>query len=297
MRVVCLGDVMVDVVAHLPGPLAVGSDTPAPVGLFGGGSAANTACWLASTGMPATLIGCVGDDALGRLAVAELQAAGVSAELTIDPARPTGTCIVLVSPDGERTMVPDAGANSALASPPRALLDGAHLHVSGYALLNADARPAALAALAAARDAGTSVSVDAASAAPLAAAGGGEFLSWACRCPNVLLFANADEARVLSGLAEPRAAGAALAARCGEAVVKCGADGAVWAGAGGATLVPARRVAVVVDTTGAGDAFAAGFLAARHLRLDPLACVARGHELAAQAVAQPGARPAIFAPP
>ena len=114
-RVVVLGDVMVDVVAQLAAPLAHASDAPARIGFHGGGSAANTAAWLAAAGARPVLVGRVGDDERGRDAERLLRAAGVETRLAVDSERPTGTCIVLVGGDGERTMVPDAGANDGLA--------------------------------------------------------------------------------------------------------------------------------------------------------------------------------------
>ena len=97
-----------------------------------------------------TLIGRVGDDLAGREAVQQLQAEGVDTRLAIDPARPTGTCVVLVEPGGERSMLPDAGANAGLEAVPLPD-DAVHLHVAGYALLHPGSRPAARALLAAAR--------------------------------------------------------------------------------------------------------------------------------------------------
>src|SRR5437762_609565 len=116
MKVVCLGDVMVDVVALLPSRLHTGSDTPAPISVLGGGSAANTAAWLVAAGVPTTFAGRVGDDPFGRMAIDELAANGIDVAVSVDPERPTGICIVLVDADGERTMVPSAGANAGLRS-------------------------------------------------------------------------------------------------------------------------------------------------------------------------------------
>jgi ribokinase len=290
-RVVCLGDLMMDVLARLPGPLALGSDTPAPVGIYGGGSAANTAAWLVRAGLPTTFVGRVGDDVLGRRACAELTAAGVDLVVSVDPVRPTGTCIVLVDVDGERTMVPSAGANTGLgevALPARLFEPQSMLHLSGYALLSPGSRPAAVDALIQARAAGCPVSVDTASAAPLARVGPEQFLDWVGS--GVLLFANRDEAQVLTGSADAAAAARDLGRRCGEAIVKCGAEAAVWSDGTDAIEVAVVE-SVTIDSTGAGDAFAAGVLAARVAGADVHTALSAGHALAVQAITHVGGRP------
>ena len=257
MTLVVLGDLMVDVVTRISGPLARGSDTPAEIAVRGGGSGANVAAWAAWLGTP-VVFGCrVGDDERGRAAVAELR--GVDVRAAVDPARPTGTCVVLVEPGGERTMLPDAGAND---GPLPDVEPGDHLHVVGYALVREGPRASALAAIERAHAAGVTVSVDPS--------------SWALLRPGAippvdLLLANADEAARLDG---------------GEMVVKLGPDGARW----GEVRVPAEPVAVV-DTTGAGDAFAAGFLTARLRGAGPREALTEGCRVAARAVAQVGARP------
>jgi ribokinase len=280
---------MVDVLARLPGPLAAGSDTPAPIALLGGGSAANTAAWLAAVGAHVTLVAAVGDDALGRSAVDELARTGVELAVRVDPVRWTGTCIVLVDPTGERTMVPSAGANEAIAEPLPVITAGEYLHVSGYPLLRPSTSATVATALAAARAAGATVSVDAASAAPLRDFGPARFLDL---IGPVVLFANADEAVVLTGHDDPEAAASALGERCVQAVVKCGADGAVWSDGTAVVRVPADEV-VPVDSTGAGDAFAAGVLAALARGADIATALKAGHQLAARAVVRRGARPGV----
>jgi sugar/nucleoside kinase (ribokinase family) len=266
--IVVLGDVMVDVVAAHDTPLAYGSDTPARIALRGGGAAANVAAWLARVGAAVALVGRVGDDPLAEVALAGLD--GVQLHVVRDRERPTGTCVVLVGPDGERTMLPDPGANDALA--PGELPRGDVLHLSAYSLLRAGSRPGALDALARARAAGMRISLDAASAAPLAASP--ELGTWAGEVD--LLLANADEAPHTTG----------IPAR--ERVVKLGPDGAEWSDGTRRVTAPAERTRVV-DTTGAGDAFAAGLLSA--WPGPPEAALAAATRLAAQAVAQPGARP------
>jgi ribokinase len=280
VTVAVLGDVMADVVAAASGPLARGSDTPARVRFGGGGQGANTAAWLGSLGASTAFVGRVGDDAAGRSAVAELAALGVDVRVAVDPERPTGCCVVIVEPDGERTMLPDAGANDAPAALPGGLLGpGDHLHVAGYALLRAGSRPGALAALDAARATGATASLDPSSAALL---DGDSFAGLRFD----LVRANLDELRVLTGADDPRG----LLGLAAEVVVTLGADGAVWTDGVREERVPAVP-ATVVDTTGAGDAFVAGLLAARAGGAGPRDALARGCAAAARAVARVGGRP------
>ncbi|RIV40959.1 carbohydrate kinase family protein [Micromonospora radicis] len=293
-RVLVVGDVITDVVAVLAAPLARGSDTAAGIQFAGGGQAANTASWLAAQGIPVTLVGAVGDDDAGRQRVAELTAAGVDCAVQRIAGWPTGTVIVLAAGD-ERTMITERGANvrlrpahvdAALAAAP----DATHLHLSGYALLDADSRPAGLRALAAARERGLTTSVDAASAAPLRAVGPAAFLAWVRDVD--LLLVNTDEATVLAGGLDPVAQGRALVASARRVVVKQGSAGATWVDRSATvTAVPARRVAVV-DVTGAGDAFAAGLLAAWLAGAPSKVALDRAADLGAAAVSQVGARPA-----
>ena len=286
-RVVVLGDVMVDVVARLSGPVAPGSDSPAAIAFEGGGQAANTAAWLAVAGASVALVARVGDDAAGRAAMTELEALGVEVRVAVDPALPTGTCVVLVAPDGERTMFPDAGANRALADsdlPGELLEAGSHLHVSGYALLRDGSRAAALSVMERSRAVGMSTSVDPSSAALLS--GGLRQLGKGVG----LLVPNRLEACTLTGLADPLAAARALAESFPEVVVTLGEDGALWTDGDEQIRVPAAA-AEVVDTTGAGDAFAAGLLAARLRGAGVEEGLSAGCTLAARAVATAGARP------
>jgi ribokinase len=276
------------VVARLSGPLAPGSDSHAVIRFHGGGSAANTAAWLAEAGAEPLLAGRVGDDERGSTVRDELRGEGVEAVLAVDPELPTGTCIVLVGPDGERTMAPDAGANDGLSDADvsdELLASAGHLHVAGYALLRTGSRPAARGAIARALERGMSVSVDPSSAALLSP----EFLDHADGAG--LLLPNAEEARMLSGESDPERAARALAARFGEVVVTLGADGALWTDGRESVRCEAVPVEAVVDSTGAGDAFAAGLLAARMNGATPEEALKEGARLAARAVSQPGGRP------
>jgi sugar/nucleoside kinase (ribokinase family) len=195
--------------------------------------------------------------------------------------------VVLVAADGERTMFPDAGANDGLAPgdlDEELLVAGDHLHVAGYALLRDGSREAALSSMARASAAGMSVSVDPSSAALLS--GGLRRLGKGVG----LLVPNALEAAALSGHEDPVAAAAALTELFPEVVVTLGERGALWTDGDRVIRVEAAA-ADVVDTTGAGDAFAAGLLAARLRGAGPEEALRAGRSLAARAVATAGARP------
>jgi ribokinase len=289
-RLVVLGDVMVDVVCRLDGPIALGSDAPARIEFGYGGSGANVAAWAAvaqGAGAPPVLAGRIGADGRGRAAEEELRATGVETRLAADPELPTGTCVVLVGPDGDRSMVPDSGANDRLAEgdlPDDVFVEGAHLHLTGYTLVRDGSRAAGRAAIARARERGMSVSVDPSSAALLTPAFMDELAGVGLMMPN------AEEAAVLSGEEDVERAARALAALVPEVVLTLGASGALWTN-GKDTLRVDARGAAPLDTTGAGDAFAAGFLVARLSRAGPQEALRAGCRLAAVAVCTPGARP------
>jgi sugar/nucleoside kinase (ribokinase family) len=274
-RVFVLGDLMCDIVAVQAGPLAAGSDTPASIAMRPGGSGANVAAWLAFAGVGVALIGRTGDDAAADIALRGLD--GVDLRVTRDPACATGTCVVLVAPGGERTMLPDPGANDTLTTADLPDdLDGAEiLHVAGYMLLRPGSRAAALEAMDRARAGGARISVDPSSAAPLRA--DPAFLDRAR--PVDLLLPNELEREAL-----PRLDGVK------EIVTTRGERGASWTDGVKQVDVPAIRLAEVTDTTGAGDAFAAGFLSA--WPGDPERALAAGVQLAADAVQRAGSRPA-----
>jgi ribokinase len=286
-----VGDVATDVVVVLSGRPAPGSDRPAVIRTRGGGAGANVAAHLARLGTAVVLVGCTGDDAAGSVLAAELTAAGVQLAVRIVPGGATGTIVSLVEPGGQRSMLADRGANLALRTedvPPPS--PGGHLHLSGYTLLDPGPRTAGLAALAAAVAAGCTVSLDPASTGPLTAYGVDRWL--ADTAAATLVLPNADEARLLTGCTDPAEAARALARRHPIAAVSLGADGALWASGGTVVHRPAHATDVV-DTTGAGDAFAAGLLAAwlaGGRQTAPAAALDAGLARAAEVVRRPGAR-------
>ncbi len=291
--VTVIGDLMMDLIVRVPHLPVPGTDTRADIGHHLGGAAGNVAAWLASLAVPTTILGRVGNDPFGDETIRTLEAAGVALHITRDPDRSTGMCIALVTPDGERTMMPDLGANAGLRPEhlaEDALPTGGHLHVSGYSLLHDETRITALGALDIARHRDMTVSIDASSVDPLRSVGPTTFLGWITPCS--ILFANAEEATTLTGIDEPETAALDLRQAAAVVVVKLGADGALVAHGQTITHKPALPVeSDVLDTTGAGDAFTAGFLRGWIRREGIDAALEWGLDTAARAVASVGARP------
>ena len=287
MRIVVVGDAGLDVVARHDG-LVDGGDARARVQLTGGGAGANTARWLAATGAGTTLVARVGADAGGQLMRAELEASGVRCAFAVDPEAPTCCVVSLVDGGGQRSMLADRGASARFCPgdvDAAALAGASHLHLSGYVLLYPSSRPGGLAALAAAREAGLTTSVDPQAAALITDPD--RFME-DVRGVDLLL-PNADELTALTGSPRPSAA-AGLLGTVGAVAVTQGLDGASWVGRDGVLSVPAEP-ADCVDTTGAGDAFDAGFLAAWLTGKSTVDSLREGVHLAARAVSRVGAPP------
>ncbi|MER6252480.1 PfkB family carbohydrate kinase [Streptomyces sp. NPDC001584] len=290
-----VGDVVTDVVAIHPEPLAPATDTAARIRTLPGGAGANAACWAARTGtVEVRLLARVGAES-ARWHERALVDAGVRPRLVIDTQEPTGTVVALVGKDAERTFLTDSGASLRLcpADWNPSLLDGAaHLHLSGYLFFADSSRELAMVALRAARTRGVQVSVDPASAGFLAGLGPQRFLD-AVAGADVLL-PNEDEARLLAGLPEPAGvarAAAELSRRVPLVVVTRGAAGALIAERGRITAEVEAEPVEAVDSTGAGDAFTGGFLAARLEGADPAEAARAGCRAAALAVTRVGGRP------
>lgn len=288
-HVCVVGDVGLDVVAKLAGPVVFGQDTRAAVQVAPGGAGGNTAAWLAREDLAVSLIARVGDDEAGRSAAAELGAAGVDCRFAVDPTLPTCCVVILVGDDGDRTMMADRGANKAFC-PDDVVLPSVtgrgHLHLSGYVLLDESSRAAGLAALAAARDAGWSSSVDPQASQHITAVGADTFLEWTAGVD--LLLPSESEIAALGGV------DAALAG-VHTVVVTHGRNGASWysnqnAGVDRLTVpAPGQRE---TDSTGAGDAFNAGLLGRWLTGGTPIEALTAGVLAGTAAAGRIGARPA-----
>jgi len=289
--VVVIGDVINDFIVRPFGTVALGTDTPSRIEPSPGGSGANQAAWLGALATPARFVGRAGsqDASYHRAALEQL---GVDVRLASADDEATGTIVVLVAADGERSMFTDRGANSALgeADLPEGVLDGARLlHVSGYQLFEPGSRAAVRRLWAVARDAGIATSVDPASVAGLREVGREPFLEWTAGA--LFAFPNLDEGRLLSGADEPGEIMSSLLERYSVVALKLGASGAMVASRDGQKVKLGPRDGVVVDSTGAGDAFCAGFLASWMRGGDLEACALAAVSAAARAVGQVGARP------
>jgi sugar/nucleoside kinase (ribokinase family) len=202
----------------------------------------------------------------------------------------------MITHKGDHTMLSDPGANAALSPedlPEDLFAPGGHLHVSGYTLLNLGSRSAVLAAMGWAQRAGMTISVDGASAAPLGRVGAEPFLQLTNGA--LLLFVEPDQGKVLTGREDPSQAARVLNAWYPHVVMRLGTDGAMLYAGGrpDPIRVSAPPVERVVDSTGAGDAFIAGFLPAWLDKKPPGEALASGCRLAASALGLVGARPLL----
>jgi ribokinase len=277
MRLTTIGDVMLDVIVRLEQPLAPGDDVRAETRTGAGGQAANVAAWAASLGADARCIAKRGDDAAGELVTRELGAHAV--ELVGPTAKgSTGVVVSLVGADGDRSMASDRGVAPSLEPDDieAAWCDCDVFHVSGYALLREPISHAALLAARLAREQGARISVDVAAWTEIRAFGPVQFRDLLDAMAPDVLFATEAEWEMLGG--------AYLTAPTG--VIKRGARGAIVV-TEDARLDLAPIDAPVVDTTGAGDAFAAGFLVGGSLE----EAARRALEAAARCVSHIGSMP------
>lgn len=249
MHLVTVGDVVLDVLVNAPHGLRTDDDTEARIQIAAGGQAANVAAWAVNLGANATLIGPLAGTAAGEIVRADLARAGVV--FTGVPTQAGGTVVSIVEP-GTRTMASDAGDQSWLTRVDASLLPGSvtWLHLSSYPLLrSADPRPV-IEVVRQARRTGARVSLDFSSASLIEAYGALAFRDLVDRLDPALVFANQ---------AEWNAAGFTSGEVRFDVVLKQGAEGIRVIRAGRTRQLQALA-GVVVDTTGAGDALAAGYL-------------------------------------
>ena len=290
-RVLVVGDVMTDIIVVPEGPIIRGSDRRATVRSRPGGSGANQAVWLGAMAADVWFAARVG---AGDVAGYEtyFRGLGLVPVLAGDPAQPSGVLVTLVDPDGERSFLTDRGANLNLCADdlPVTLLEGVSLvMVSGYSLFAPGPRASVLGLLARAKAQGVAIGIDPASASFLRDIGPAQFLAWTAGADWI--FANAEEAALLTGESEVDAQMRLLGSSYGQVIIKRGALGAALGGRDGVRLAQAAPSVTVVDSTGAGDAFAAGFIAAHLDGEDDAAAMADAIAAGARAVQSLGGQP------
>jgi sugar/nucleoside kinase (ribokinase family) len=290
-RILVVGDVMTDVIVVPEGPIVKGSDRRATVRSHPGGSGANQAVWLGAMGADVMFAARVGH-ADRAMYENYFRGLGVIAVLAGDREQPSGVLVTIVDPDGERSFLTDRGANLNLSSDdlPSSLLDDVGMvMVSGYSFFAPGPRAAVRGLFAAAKARGIAVALDPASVGFLVEVGAAQFLDWTAGADWI--FANESEAETLTGVLGYEAQMRALGERFTNVVIKRGRLGATLGGRDGVrVLLPAPEV-TVVDSTGAGDAFAAGFIAAHLAGDDEATGLAKGIAAGAKAVQSIGGQP------
>jgi sugar/nucleoside kinase (ribokinase family) len=267
VQICVLGDAHLDVVVRITGPLAEDTDTPATTHLGVGGQGANVAAWAAALGAQSRLVAPRGTDAAARLLTEELARRGVQLVGPVVPGR-TGVVVALSDGGQHRSMLTDRGVGVAITPADLAAewLDGCDwLHVAAYSLASEPARGAAVATMRAAAARSVRLSIDVSSTALIRDYGASRFRQLLRSLdPDVIFGTDAEAALLGVGLTE-------------RLVVKLGEAGVLVAG----QRYPARPT-IPVDATGAGDAFAAGYL---------IGGVELGLTAAARAVATMGGMP------
>jgi sugar/nucleoside kinase (ribokinase family) len=292
-RIVCLGDAAVDVFVSIDHGAVAGSDANGVVRFAPGGSAANAAAWLARLGASVSFIGAIGDDYAGGFLRADLEHEGILAHLMRVPAS-SAAIAVLLDERGERTMITDRAAATLLAPDfvgAHMLPRDCHLHLPAYSLFVEPLASAALAAVNLCRAASGTIAVDTSSVGPLRVYGRERFIDVLEEIGPNLLFANAAEGEFLSGTTDPEE---------GTLSLRRFAPVVIWKlGAGGAVARDDRFESVTgldvhaLDTTGAGDAFAASFTLSHTRGLSLREALDRANRLAAAVVQHIGARPRL----
>ena len=295
-----IGDLVEDVVVWLPTALSYGTDTPSKIVRTRGGSASNVAVFAATAKTASStntakfrsrLIAQVGSDLLGDQLVATLETSGVD-PCVVRSGR-TGSIVVIVSPDGERTMLTDRAAATELNRAPTNWHDGVSiLHLPAYSLFSEPLGEAARECITIAHQQNITVSIDASSASLIKTFGIAKFRDLVAKLNPRIFFCNTDEAEVLNLTTQPL--------ELDIVVIKAGASPTTLITQGATSTIAVAPVGEIIDSTGAGDAFAAGFLTrfeqihiSESLREQPAEelhdCVIAGHQLAARVLRSPGA--------
>lgn len=283
---------MLDVVAQIPTSpheLHLGNDTRTIISTHGGGAGGNVASWLAVLGNDVTMVGRIGNDTAGSAITSEFDALGISYGKIVKEGLHTGVVVCLVDPSGERTMLADNGANAGLDVSDLPALEGVDaIYLSGYAPLAPLSREGVLEMVRTIHAQQIPIIFDPATVGGMKDVSVEVILSWCALMDTVIM--NEEEAIYLSGLSDLESALNFFIELTPRAIIKRGSAGAIGLERGGQIISVAAKTSKVVDTTGAGDAFAAGFIDAFTGRRDFYYAIERASAVAGHCVAIVGAR-------
>ncbi|MCF6326180.1 MAG: PfkB family carbohydrate kinase [Devosiaceae bacterium] len=289
--VLFVGDVMRDIIVKPEGDLRIGSDRAAEIAMKHGGAAANQAVWLAATGQKVKLVARIGENGAPEL-VKRFKDKNIETVFTIDKSRETGMLVAIVTKDGERSFYTDRGANMALniADVPKDILDDVGLiMLSGYSFFADGPRDVVGQIMSWAKQKNIKVAIDPASAGFIKDAGVNQFLDWIKGAAILLL--NLEEAELLSGEKSLARQLAVLSELFDLVIIKKGAKGASALQKNGTMIEVEAPYVKIVDSTGAGDAFAAGFIRAYLGKNSLVKCLEAGVVNGSMAVTQMGSQP------
>jgi ribokinase len=286
----CIGDTMMDISVVIDSHIQEGGDTQGNISTQGGGAAANVATWLASLENDVYLCSRVGDDLNGEYLLTELDLYQVRHSSTRAAHEKTGVVVVIVNENGERTMFPDSGANSGLSAsdlPPLTNFTAAYL--SGYALINPKSRKGVMEMVALVKAQSIPIVLDPGTVGALRNIPAALLTEWISQVDILIL--NEEEALFISKEENLRDALIKLATFTPLVVIKRGENGAIGMSNDSAIVEVAAPHIEVVDTTGAGDSFAAGFMSAWFTQRDLEKAIVGGVTRASICIAAVGARP------
>ncbi|MFB6367193.1 carbohydrate kinase family protein [Paenibacillus elgii] len=283
-----IGDLLADIIVS-KGATNFATDTDGSIDICPGGQANNVAAWIAHEGVASRLIGKVGDDPFGIYLLDQAKKQGISCAVSVDPNAQTGKIVILVDREtGERSMIPDRGANLNLCeSDIHGVEESDILYLSGYSFFEETTRKAIVAAKKTAISKGIPVALDPSSTHFLRICKD-DFLRFLDGV--TFLIPNYEEGVLLTGETDPHHILAALQELVPCPVLKLGADGCIFYENDVCVKLPAPKV-TAVDVTGAGDSFIGSFLATYVTTKDMRKSVERAIEISSQVVTRIGARP------
>jgi sugar/nucleoside kinase (ribokinase family) len=289
-KVLSIGDLMLDISVSLPIARVEGLEIRSRITSHGGGAAANVATWLSHHHLPTYLVSRVGDDSTGDVLLAELDRFGVEHGISRVADKSSGMVVVIIDALGERTMYPDSGANSGLSPADLPDLDEFDFaYISGYSLVNNESRNGVLEIIAVLRERNIPIAFDPSTVGIMSEAGVGTVTQWLSLFDFLIL--NDEESQFLTGESNAISALNRLLEHTPCVVIKRGSYGSVGLQRHGSIINIPAFPTEVVDTTGAGDAFMAGFISAWLESGSLEAAMLRGTSFGAECVQHIGSRP------